>query len=155
MTKTNWLYVLPLLCLLMNCSTGTTANSKNSITPQPAMSDFISEISESDQYQMNTYTWDYAPWMKSFQNHFWENWKAPNAYKSGIISGTVTLKFTVKPNGTVTDIKVTGNTGSIHFEQPSVDAVRSVSGLLPLPGHFSEKQLIITLSLHYPKWKQK
>jgi TonB family protein len=111
-------------------------------------------LEQVEQNALNTYTWDWAPWVKGFQQNLHNHWNAPHAYKLGIISGDVALRITVEKNGHFSEIKIVSNTGHQSFVKASVQTVEKISPAAPLPETFSEEHLIITLSLHYPPWEK-
>ena len=105
-------------------------------------------------FSLNTYEWDYAPWMKRFENQLHRVWMAPYAYRVGIISGMTVIKLVVQKNGVPSSMEVLETEGHESLHEASVAALKAFAPYAPLPAHFPEETLVITLGLHYPAWNR-
>lgn len=103
-------------------------------------------------FSLNTYEWDYAPWMKRFENQLHRVWMAPYAYRVGIISGKTVIKLVVEKNGVPRTLEILETEGHESLHDASMAALKAFAPYAPLPAHFPEETLVITLGLHYPDW---
>lgn len=104
-------------------------------------------------FSLNTYEWDYAPWMKRFENQLHRVWMAPYAYRVGIISGKTVIRLVIEKNGVPSSMEILETEGHESLHEASVAALKAFAPYAPLPAHFPEEQLVITLGLHYPAWR--
>jgi outer membrane biosynthesis protein TonB len=128
--------------------------SPSTKTPAPVESAKNPKVFENSEFSLNTYTWDWAPWMRSFMDQLEEKWEAPEAYASGGVSGTVVLKVTVTKAGSVAIVDVPDQETRLELVTASVDLVKRLSGLQPLPEHFPEEVLVLVMALKYVKQGQ-
>ena len=105
-------------------------------------------------FSLNTYEWDYAPWMKRFENQLHRVWMAPYAYRVGIISGKTVIRLVVQKNGVPSAMEVLETEGHDSLHEASIAALKAFAPYAPLPAHFPEETLVITLGLHYPAWNR-
>jgi len=105
-------------------------------------------------FSLNTYEWDYAPWMRRFENELHRHWKAPYAYRIGVISGMTLIRIQVDRDGTLSLLEVLETDGHVSLHIASEAALKAFAPYSPLPGHFPEENLVITLALHYPAWRR-
>ena len=103
-------------------------------------------------FSLNTYEWDYAPWMKRFENELHRHWVAPYAYRLGVISGMTLIKLVVEKDGRPSVLEIIETDGHESLHTASMAALKAFSPYAPLPAHFPEENLVITLGLHYPAW---
>ena len=104
-------------------------------------------------FSLNTYEWDYAPWMKRFENQLHRVWMAPYAYRVGIISGKTVIRLVVAKDGRPLSMEVLETEGHESLHEASIAALKAFAPYAPLPAHFPEETLVITLGLHYPAWR--
>lgn len=108
-----------------------------------------------DDFSLNTVDWQFAPWIRDFANKLHRHWKAPYAYfPLGVISGSTTLKMVVEKDGTLSSLEVLEKDGHESLHEASQAALRAFAPYTPLPPDFPEENLVITLVLHYPPWRQ-
>ncbi|MEN8007634.1 MAG: energy transducer TonB [Candidatus Krumholzibacteriota bacterium] len=105
-------------------------------------------------YSLNTYEWDYAPWMTRFQNELYRHWMAPYAYRIGVISGMTVIKLVIRKDGRVQSMEVLETDGHDSLHDASEAALKAFAPYWPLPEHFPEENLVITLGLHYPAFRR-
>jgi hypothetical protein len=105
-------------------------------------------------FSLNTYEWDYAPWMNRFENELHRHWIAPYAYRIGIITGVTVIKLVVEKDGTVAVMEVIESDGHESLHDASVAALQAFAPYHALPASFPEENLVITLGLHYPAWRR-
>lgn len=102
-------------------------------------------------YSLNTWEWNYAPWMQAFENRLMANWMPPEARRLGLIWGKTVLKVVVEKDGTVSTAEILETEGHESLHAASRAALVSSSPLMPLPSHFPLAQLEIHLTMVYPK----
>ncbi|MFO7654736.1 MAG: energy transducer TonB [Candidatus Krumholzibacteriia bacterium] len=103
-------------------------------------------------FSLNTYEWDFAPWMHRFEQDLHRAWRAPYAYALGVISGKTVIRLVVERDGRPSSMEVVETDGHESLHQASASALQAFAPYAPLPPNFPEPQLVITLSLHYPAW---
>ena len=101
-------------------------------------------------YSLNTYEWEFAPWMTRFQNELHRHWMAPYAYRLGVISGLTLIKMVIRKDGRVESMEVLETNGHDSLHDASEAALKAFAPYWPLPENFPEENLVITLALHYP-----
>jgi len=101
-------------------------------------------------YSLNTYEWEFAPWMHRFEQDLRRNWFAPYAYALGVIDGRTVVKFTVERDGRLSGTEVVHSEGHESLHQASLAALKASAPYAPLPKNFPEENLVITLTLLYP-----
>lgn len=102
-------------------------------------------------YSLNTWEWNYAPWMQSFENRLMANWMPPEARRLGLIWGKTVLKVVIEKDGTISAAEILETEGHESLHAASRAALVSSSPLIPLPSHFPLAQLEIHLTMVYPK----
>jgi outer membrane biosynthesis protein TonB len=105
-------------------------------------------------FSLNTYEWDYGPWMRRFQNELYRHWMAPYAYRLGVISGMTVIKLVIRKDGRVESMEVLETDGHQSLHDASEAALKAFAPYWPLPDHFPEENLVITLGLHYPAFRR-
>ncbi len=101
-------------------------------------------------YSLNTYAWDFAPWMHRFEQDLRRNWFAPYAYALGVIDGRTVVQFSVERDGRLSQTEIIGSEGHASLHQASLAALKASAPYAPLPANFPEENLVITLTLLYP-----
>jgi hypothetical protein len=121
---------------------------------QPTRSQSQSGVAIDGDFSLNTYEWDYAPWMRRFQNELYRHWMAPYAYRLGVISGMTVIKLVIQKDGRVRSMEVLETEGHESLHDASEAALKAFAPYWPLPDHFPEENLVITLGLHYPAFRR-
>jgi hypothetical protein len=106
-------------------------------------------------YRLNTYEWNFVPWIRRFANDLQRSWIPPYAYRLGIIHGKTEVRVVVERDGTPTRMDVLANEGHDSFADASVNALKACAPYLPLPPDFPKDQLVIVFTLIYPEWPQR
>jgi len=112
-------------------------------------------------YSLNTYEWNYAPWMKTFMSQLQRHWKAPYAYSYlGMIHGQTILKVVVARDGRLKSLEILENSGHqetkghVSLHEASEAAMRAFAPYTALPRGFPEDELVMTWRLIYPALRQ-
>ncbi|MDZ7374501.1 MAG: energy transducer TonB [candidate division KSB1 bacterium] len=101
-------------------------------------------------FSLNTYAWDYAPYLLYMKRRLEENLYPPPAFTlMGIISGNVILRFKVMPDGTVEDLAVEEYDCHPSLVECSLLAVKNSSPFRPLPRDFPEPYLELRWKFMY------
>ncbi|MHB8080151.1 MAG: energy transducer TonB, partial [Candidatus Krumholzibacteriia bacterium] len=103
-------------------------------------------------FRLNTYEWNFAPWMQRFGQDLRRNWIAPYAYQLGVISGATEMRVVVEPDGRLGALEVRQRQGHESLHLSSEAAVRGAAPFAALPPDFPEPRLEIILTLVYPDW---
>jgi len=117
---------------------------------QDAKGKVTSGVAIDGNFSLNTYEWDYAPWMHRFTNELYRHWVPPYAYRLGLLHGHTTIKLVVNKDGTVASMKVQETEGHESLHEASVAALSAFAPYAPLPKNFPEENLVIILGLYYP-----
>jgi outer membrane biosynthesis protein TonB len=102
------------------------------------------------EFSLSTYQWDYAPWLRYFANELYRHWIPPYAYRLGVIDGWTEVLIVIGKDGRVQKMEVQDTQGHQSLHDASVAALRAFAPYTPLPAHFPEDVLVITLRLGYP-----
>jgi len=105
-------------------------------------------------FTLNTYEWNFAPWMHRFATDLRRSWIAPYAYRLGIIDGYTRIRLVVERDGRPSSLEILETEGHDSLHKASAAALRAFAPYAPLPPDFPEDQLVILLGLHYPAWKR-
>jgi len=117
---------------------------------QAAKGKVTSGVAVDGDFSLNTYEWDYAPWMHRFTNELYRHWVPPYAYRLGILQGHTVIKLVVRKDGTVASLDVQETEGHESLHEASEAALRAFAPYAPLPPTFPEENLVIILGLYYP-----
>jgi hypothetical protein len=105
-------------------------------------------------FTLNTYEWNFAPWMHRFASDLRRSWIAPYAYRLGVIDGYTRIRLVVERDGRPSSLEIVEEEGHESLHQASKAALRAFAPYAPLPPDFPEDELVILLGLHYPAWKR-
>lgn len=109
-----------------------------------------SDVSDFGGVSLNTYAWDFAPYILYMKNRLKSNIYPPPAfYQMGAISGEVVLTFKVNLDGSVSDLRLISYQGHNAFVATSMNAVKASSPFRKLPEDFPEKDLQLTWTFIY------
>ncbi len=94
---------------------------------------------------LSAYDWDFAPYILYLKKRIRQHLYPPAAfYRMGMISGEVTIKFRIHPDGTLSDVEVVSTKGHKAFVPPSENSIIASSPFRPLPDSFKHPFLDIT-----------
>lgn len=101
-------------------------------------------------FSLNTYEWDFAPYVLGVKKKVEPNIFPPPAfYKMGLISGETWLRFKIMPSGELQDLQVIKYEGHKTLMQTSIQAIEISAPFAPLPRDFPEPYLEITARFTY------
>jgi hypothetical protein len=120
---------------------------------QAAQGDMIGGTTIEGDFSLNTYAWNYAPWMHRFVQDLYRHWMAPYAYRLGVIYGVTRIRLVVEKDGRPSAMDIVETEGHESLHRASLAALQTFAPYAPLPANFPEPQLVILLSLHYPRWE--
>jgi len=121
---------------------------------QKATGSVTSGVAIIDDFQLNTFQWNFAPWIQVFANELHRHWTAPPAYRLGLLSGTTVIRLVVEKDGRPSSLEIIDRDGHRSLHEASAAALKAFAPYSPLPEHFPEENLVITLSLHYPAFRR-
>jgi len=73
----------------------------------------------------------------------------PRMAEKAEVEGTVTVSFTVLPNGTITGARVSQSSGNEWLDKAAVQAVNATSGALPFPAGIHRTQWDFALKVNF------
>jgi outer membrane biosynthesis protein TonB len=101
-------------------------------------------------FSLDTYEWDFAPYMGRLGKQIQRNIYPPPAFTfMGIISGRTTLRFRISRDGTLLGMELLGYEGHKSLMEASVRAVQLAASFQPLPDDFPKDYLEITAHFEY------
>ena len=99
---------------------------------------------------LNTYAWDFAPYILEMKNKLRQNIYPPPAFtRLGLIDGETVLRFKVMPNGEMRDLEALDHKGHPSLKETSLNAVKNSSPFRPLPADFPNEYLELTWTFIY------
>lgn len=110
-----------------------------------------SGVARVGDFSLNTWEWNYAPWMQAFGNTLMRNWIAPPGRRLGLIWGKTVMRVVVERDGRVSLAEIVETDGHESLHNASRAALLSSSPFAPLPSHFPESHLEIRLTMSYPE----
>ncbi|MDZ7343142.1 MAG: hypothetical protein ONA90_01370 [candidate division KSB1 bacterium] len=101
-------------------------------------------------FSLNTYEWDFAPYMLWLKRQIQRNIYPPPAFTHmGIISGRTRLRFRIYRDGTLHGLELLGFEGHKSLMETSVRAVELSVPFRTLPSDFPEEYLEVTAQFEY------
>jgi outer membrane biosynthesis protein TonB len=129
--------------------TGTQRSTPQRV-PEAGMENQQSRAPEIGGFSLNTYEWDFAPYMLWLQKHVQRNIYPPPAFTHmGIISGRTMLRFRINRDGTLLGMELLGYDGHKSLMETSVRAVQLSAPFRELPKDFPEDYLEVTGHFEY------
>ncbi len=108
-------------------------------------------VSYYGQYSLNTYQWNFAPWLHKFGNQLHRHWIPPYAYsRLGMIHGMTSVRLVIAKNGRIISFDVLDTEGHQSLHEASEAALKAFAPYAPLPANFPEEHLVLTIGLYYP-----
>ncbi len=127
--------------------TGSTPASPES---SPGREQLESRAPELGSFSLNTYDWEFAPYLRWLKNRIQGNIYPPPAFTHmGLISGQTRLRFRIHRDGTLEGPELLEYNGHISLMQTSVRAVQVSVPLKKLPDDFPKEFLEITAQFDY------
>jgi len=137
--------------------TGETAN--NSRWPyasryQPGLENSDSRAPELGSFSLNTYAWDYAPYLLWLKDRVQRNIYPPPAFtQMGIISGRTILRFRITRGGVLQNLTLLGYEGHKSLMETSLRAIQASVPFRNLPQDFPEDYLEVTAQFEYTVYR--
>lgn len=100
-------------------------------------------------FRLNTYNWNWAPYLKELKKRIESNIYPPPAFYMQLARGRTFLQFRIQQDGSMTDFKLITYTGHESLKDTSVNAIEASEPFLPLPSDFPEDFLEITVGFFY------
>ena len=114
------------------------------------LQNFNSRVPELGSFSLNTYAWEYAPYLLWLRNQVQRHIYPPPAFTHiGMISGRTILRFRINRNGTLQNLELIGYEGHKSLMETSVRAIQSSAPFRVLPNDFPEEYLEVTAQFDY------
>ncbi|MBN1895012.1 TonB C-terminal domain-containing protein [bacterium] len=115
----------------------------------PAQDQSRSSAVEFGGFQLNTYAWDFAPYLLELRRRIQRNIYPPQAFTYLGLGGNNVLRFRILRDGTLVGPKLLEYGGEKVLVETSQKAVETSAPFPPLPGNFPEDFLEITARFQY------
>ncbi len=113
-----------------------------------------SRAPELGSFSLNTYAWEYAPYMLWLKKRIQGNIYPPPAFTHmGLISGRTRLRFRILRDGSLQNLALLEYQGHASLMQTSMRAVEASLPFRKLPDNFPEEYLEITAQFDYTVMK--
>jgi outer membrane biosynthesis protein TonB len=118
--------------------------------PEAGAENLQSRAPDIGGFSLNTYQWDFAPYMLWLKNHVQRNIHPPAAFtRMGIISGKTVLRFRISRDGILQGMELAGYEGHKSLMETSVRAIQLSAPFRALPHDFPEDYLEVTAHFEY------
>ena len=126
-----------------NAQSSASDGTNNMLLQNQFSADDVGDIS------LSTYAWDWAPYLNAFKKKYISHVYPPSAFYMGLIEGVTQVRFTIDRKGNLLNHDVVGHQGHASLQQTTVNAVVSCFPFKPLPEHFPDETLTVTLRMSY------
>ncbi len=110
-------------------------------------------VKDYGDFSLSTYAWDYAPYLYILRERIRRRWFAPEAFRLGLVSGRVIIRFKIMPDGALRDLEVLSyRDNDIPYQSlvaSSRNAIETSHPFPPLPDDFLHPFLEITGTFYY------
>lgn len=121
---------------------------------QPGWQNSDSRAPELGSFSLNTYAWDYAPYLLWLKDRVQHNIYPPPAFtQMGIISGRTILRFRITRDGVLQNLTVLGYEGHKSLMETSLRAIQTSAPFRNLPKDFPEPYLEVTALFDYTVYR--
>ncbi len=130
--------------------TGGSSSSAFASRSNAGLDNSNSRAPELGNFSLNTYAWDFAPYMLWLKNHVQRNIHPPPAFtRMGIISGNTVLRFRISRGGVLEGMELLGYEGHKALMETSLRAIQLSAPFRALPKDFPEDYLEVTAYFEY------
>lgn len=121
---------------------------------QPGLQNSDSRAPELGSFSLNTYAWDYAPYLLWLKDRVQRNIYPPPAFtQMGIISGRTILRFRITRDGVLQNLTLLGYEGHKSLMETSLRAIQVSAPFRNLPKDFPEPYLEVTAQFEYTVYR--
>jgi hypothetical protein len=120
---------------------------------QEALSNADGSVSLVGDVSMNTATWVFGEWMKSFRRKVMRVWDAPYAFSLGMIEGWTFVELEVGRNGRLIRCDVLDETGHESLRISSVNAIQTAGPYDRFPDRVPEDTLTLRIKMIYSHYQ--
>ena len=136
--------------LLLDGNTNDTNRQPAPATEGVLLKNHDTRAPELGSFAINTYAWNYAPYLLWLKKRIEQNIYPPPAFTYlGMISGQTQLRFRIYPDGRLEGLRVLQSAGHKSLMETSTRAVELSVPLRPLPADFPEPYLEVTALFEY------
>ena len=126
------------------------ASTQSVLEQSPGRNNISARAPELGSFSLNTYEWDFAPYLLWLKKRVQGNIYPPPAFTHmGLISGQTLLRFRIYPDGTLHNLELMRYNGHKTLMETSVRAVELSVPFRKLPENFPEPYLEITAQFDY------
>jgi outer membrane biosynthesis protein TonB len=117
---------------------------------EPGRQNLDSRAPELGSFSLNTYAWEYAPYLLWLKDRVQRHIYPPPAFTHmGMISGHTTLRFRINRDGSLQNLELIGYEGHKALMETSVRAIQTSAPFRALPKDFPEAYLEVTAQFDY------
>jgi len=117
---------------------------------KPGRQNLDSRAPDLGSFSLNTYAWDYAPYLLWLRERVQRNIYPPPAFtQMGIISGRTVLRFRITRDGALQNLALLGYAGHKSLMETSLRAIQASAPFRNLPRDFPEEYLEVTAQFEY------
>lgn len=121
---------------------------------QPGSQNTDTRAPELGSFSLNTYAWDYAPYLLWLKDRIQRNIYPPPAFtQMGIISGRTVLRFRISRDGVLQNLILLSYEGHKSLMETSLRAVQVSAPFRTLPTDFPEPYLEVTAQFEYTVYR--
>lgn len=121
---------------------------------QPGLQNSDSRAPELGSFSLNTYAWEYAPYLLWLKDRVQRNIYPPPAFtQMGIISGRTILRFRITRTGVLQNLTLLGYEGHKSLMETSLRAIQTSAPFRNLPKDFPEPYLEVTAQFEYTVYR--
>ncbi len=106
-------------------------------------------VNRDGAFQLNTYAWDFAPYILAMKRRIEGNMYPPPAFNRLGIGGKHVLRFRILRDGTLASMDLLAKEGQAALVETSSKAIQVSAPYMPLPEDFPEPFLEITATFNY------
>ncbi|HUU26859.1 MAG TPA: TonB C-terminal domain-containing protein [archaeon] len=100
-------------------------------------------------FQLSTYNWNWAPYLKELKRRIESNMYPPPAFYMGLVRGRTFLRFKILQDGSIVDFELIGYSGHESLKNTSVNSIEASVPFLPLPSDFPDDFLELQVGFYY------
>lgn len=117
---------------------------------QMEMGSVGSGVAAVDEFSLNTWDWNYGPWLQHFSNDYSRALQPPYAFtRLGIIGGTTRVRLVISKDGRLLALDRGECDGHDSLHQATENAINAIKPFRKLPAHFPEEVLILSFTMRY------
>lgn len=101
------------------------------------------------QFSLSTKAWNWAPYIREIRSRLQKYLTPPAAFYQGLMRGRSVVMVKIDLNGELIDFQVIDHYGHSKLKQTTIDGVKAIFQLPPLPPDFPDKNLTLRGIISY------